>query len=104
MKYKSKDVTASSNPKHLRATHSINTPRAVREQDPTPARRAPIAAPTPVSGFGETGIRSRQSASPAFKLPEKVTQSDIRDNSFKYGGGRSAGNRSLADNIRKIEP
>jgi hypothetical protein len=33
-----------------------------------------------------------------FKLPEKVTQAQIRDQSFKYGGGRSAGNRSLEAN------
>lgn len=35
----------------------------------------------------------------SFKLPEKVSQSEIKDGSFKYGGGRSAGNRSLAENI-----
>jgi hypothetical protein len=33
-----------------------------------------------------------------FKLPEKVSQADIRDQSFRYGGGRSAGNRSLQAN------
>jgi hypothetical protein len=38
-----------------------------------------------------------------FKLPEKVTTKEIRDGSFKYGGGRSAGNRSLADNKGKQE-
>lgn len=36
-----------------------------------------------------------------FKLPDKVSQKDIYDNSFKYGGGRSAGNRSLADNMAR---
>ena len=42
----------------------------------------------------------------SFKMPDKVSQSEIRDNSFKYGGGRSAGNRSLADNVMRkaLEP
>lgn len=40
----------------------------------------------------------------SFKLPEKVSQSEIRDQSFRYGGGRSAGNRSIAENIgRKVD-
>lgn len=41
-----------------------------------------------------------------FKLPEKVTQQEIKDNSFKYGGGRSSGNKSLIDNAmrRATEP
>ncbi len=34
----------------------------------------------------------------SFKLPDKVTQSQIRDQSFKYGGGKSAGNRSMKAN------
>lgn len=39
-----------------------------------------------------------------FKLPDKVSQADIKANSFKYGGGRSAGNRSIADNmLRKVD-
>lgn len=36
-----------------------------------------------------------------FTLPEKVTQQEIRDGSFKYGGGRSAGNRPLPDAVLK---
>jgi hypothetical protein len=103
MKHKSRDVTTTTNPRHMPPTHCINTPGSVREESGTPARARSVTPPAPVSGFAESGIRSRQSPSPAFKLPEKVTQSDIRDNSFKYGGGRSAGNRSLVDNVsRKI--
>lgn len=34
-------------------------------------------------------------------LPEKVSQSSIRDQSFRYGGGRSAGNRSIAENMER---
>jgi len=102
MKYKSKDVTAATNPP-MPPTHYINTPGAVREQSGAPARARPVAPATPVSGFGESGIRSRQNSSLDFRLPTTVTTSEIRDNSFTYGGGRSAGNRSLADNIsRKI--
>lgn len=41
-----------------------------------------------------------------FAMPTKVSQGDIRDQSFKYGGGRSAGNRSIADNMARkvLEP
>jgi hypothetical protein len=70
-------------------------------QDPTPARARPVTPPKAVSGFGETGIRSRPTPAPTFKLPEKVTQAQIKDQSFKYGGGRSSGNRSLADNFKR---
>lgn len=38
----------------------------------------------------------------SFKLPDKVSQKDIRDGSFKYGGSRSSGNRSLEEN-RKMQ-
>ena len=42
----------------------------------------------------------------SFKMPDKVSQSEILDNSFKYGGSRSSGNRSLADNMARkaLEP
>jgi hypothetical protein len=104
MKHKSRDVTAATNPRHMPPTHNINTPGAVREQSPTPARRAPITPPTPVSGFGETGIRSRETAPPSFNLPKTVSARQIQQDSFRYGGGRSAGNRSLASNFnRKIQ-
>lgn len=39
----------------------------------------------------------------SFKLPEKVSAKDIRDQSFKYGGGRSAGNRSIQANKDRKE-
>lgn len=66
-----------------------------------------------VSGFGsKAGIDKADPANAdktgdnKFTLPEKVTQQEIRDGSFKYGGGRSAGNRSQLDNnVRKaVEP
>jgi hypothetical protein len=103
MKHKSKDVTARTNP-YMPPTHNTNIRGAVREQSPTPARRAErIQPPTPVSGFGETGIRSRESTPPSFELPETVSAADIKAQSFRYGGGRSAGNRSLSANMtRKI--
>jgi hypothetical protein len=98
MKHKSHDVTAATNPQHMPPTHYINTRRAVREPSPTPARRPPVTPPTPVSGVGAASITSRETPRPTFELPDKVSQADIRDNSFKYGGGRSAGNRSLQSN------
>jgi hypothetical protein len=103
MKHKSRDVTATTNPRHMPPTHYINTPGSVRERSGTPARARPVTPPKPVSGFDESGIRSRQSTSSAFKLPERVTPAQIKDQSFKFGGGRSAGNRPLADNVsRKV--
>jgi hypothetical protein len=36
-----------------------------------------------------------------FKLPNKVTQDEIRDGSFRYGGGRSAANKTLAESKDK---
>lgn len=41
-----------------------------------------------------------------FKLPEKVSPKDIKDQSFKYGGSRSSGNRSLEANrdMQKKQP
>ena len=41
-----------------------------------------------------------------FTLPDTVSQKEVYDNSFKYGGGRSAGNRSADENrkLKDIEP
>lgn len=38
-----------------------------------------------------------------FKLPEKITAAEVRDGSFKYGGGRSAGNRSFQANQDRLK-
>jgi hypothetical protein len=54
--------------------------------------------PTPVSGFGHSGIKSREPAKPTFTLPDKVSAAQIQQDSFRYGGGRSAGNRSMQAN------
>ena len=108
MKRRSTDVTAATNFKNMPPTHNINGRGQVREQSPTPARRPPITPPTQASGFGETGIHSRATyeaipSRPAYTLPEKVTARQVQQESFKYGGGRSAGNRSLAENMmRKV--
>lgn len=73
----------------------------------------PIEPPTMVSGNASTSLpdgsdvaNKDRSKDNKFKLPDKVTTQEIRDGSFRYGGGRSAGNRSLADNMLKkvIEP
>jgi len=106
MKHRSKDVTARTNPGPLPPTHYINTPGAVREPPSHGVSKSgmpPVASPKPVSGFGESGIRSRESTPPNFKLPETVSQRQIQQESFQYGGGRSAGNRSLSANMtRKV--
>src|ERR1700722_3176502 len=95
MKQKSRDVTAATNPRHMPPTHNINTPGAVREQSPTPARRSERIQPAiPVSGFGETGVRSREGSRPNSKLPTTVSAQQIQQDSFRYGGGRSGGRPS----------
>jgi hypothetical protein len=73
------------------------------------SRDVTATPPTPVSGFGEQGINSREapsSARPAFTLPNKVSAQQIQQESFRYGGGRSAGNRSLEtnQNMQKRQP
>jgi hypothetical protein len=78
---------------------------------PTGLVKAPskIAPPTQVGGVSNKGANLDDTANRdrsgdnKFKLPEKVTQQEIKDGSFKYGGGRSAGNRSLADNKARHE-
>lgn len=92
MKHRSMDVTYKTNPSYLPPTHFINGRGQVREQDPTPARRLNnIEPPTQVSGLSK-GIYSRESNQnrpPAtFALPEKVSASEIQQQSFRYGGRR----------------
>jgi hypothetical protein len=55
----------------------------------------PNNAPDPDQGKKDLANKDRDAS---FKLPEKVTPAQIRDQSFKYGGGRSAGNRSMKAN------
>jgi hypothetical protein len=106
MKQRSKDVTAATNPGPLPPTYYINTRGAVREPPSHGASKSgmpPVASPKPVSGFGETGIRSRETPRPTSNLPETVSARQIQHESFRYGGGRSAGTRSLAANMtRKV--
>jgi hypothetical protein len=112
MKHKANDVTWKSNPRYMPATHNTNVPGAVSEMPGTSARPANLTKRVSeftgnkltkqVSGFGQ-GIRSAPSPSPVSSLPESVSARDIKAQSFRYGGGRSAGNRSLASNFsRKV--
>lgn len=91
----------------------VTKPNTPMPAGPTGLQKAPtkIEPPKPVSGF--SGYRSPtpddvankdRSKDISFKLPEKVTQDEIKENSFKYGGGRSAGNRSILENAaRKVD-
>jgi hypothetical protein len=70
----------------------------------------PVDPAVPASGFAGTNVPKGPGPMTVterppvdFKLPEKVTPAEIKDQSFKYGGGRSAGNRSLADNNLRHE-
>lgn len=92
-----KDVTSGSNPR-IPPTHYI---QEQPELSPTPARQPPIEPPKIVSGQSGAGIKSRESnegEARNFVLPERMSFDEIREASYRFGGGRSAGNRSLADN------
>jgi hypothetical protein len=107
MKHRSKDVTAATNPRPLPPSYDINTRGAVREPPSRGVSKSgmpPITPPTQVSGFGEQGIHSREAPRPTTSnLPKTVSARQILRDSFRYGGGRSAGNRSLAANMtRKV--
>ena len=46
------------------------------------------------SGSGADVANRDRSGDSNFVLPDRVTQQEIKDGSYKYGGGRSAGKRS----------
>ena len=84
-----------------------NTPMPASGQEPL--KKMPKIEPAEIASGVSTQTALPANADPAnrdktgenkFKLPEKVTQKEIRDGSFRYGGGRSAGNRSMADNLK----
>jgi hypothetical protein len=56
----------------------------------------PITPATVASGQSN-GLTSRPNNqgndTAKFTLPEKLTTAEVKDNSFKYGGGRSAGGK-----------
>jgi hypothetical protein len=107
MKHEStRDVTQASNP-YLPPAPSTGMPGAMGERAmgrhanvPAGPKLPDITPPKMVSGFAK-GIRSRETPSPTFKLPETVSARQVQQDSFRYGGGRSAGNRSLAANINR---
>jgi hypothetical protein len=68
------------------------------------------ASPKYSAGFGTPNNKeprkedlANKDRNATFKLPEKVSAKDIHDQSFKYGGGRSAGNRSIQANKDRKE-
>jgi hypothetical protein len=89
-----KDVTLASNPKEMPPTHNINFRGAVREQSPSPTRQPPIEPAKVVSGASGGGMRSAEGPARTFILPANVSAKQIQQDSFRYGGGRSAGKLS----------
>jgi hypothetical protein len=126
MRHKSttRDVTSETNPRPIGPTPNrmagkvkALSPTHVPETGPRPTPRGPALAEaalmtrngpygTPVSGFGGQGIKSREPPKPTFTLPDKVSAATIKAESFRYGGGRSAGNRSMQANFdrKRNEP
>lgn len=98
MKHISADVTAASNPREMPPTHYINFRGSIPEQSPTPARQPPIEPAKIVSGQSTGSIKSAEGPARSFVLPEQMSYDEIREASCRFGGGRSAGNRSLANN------
>jgi hypothetical protein len=106
-----RDVTKATNP-YLPPTYTTGMPGAMgeRNRDVAPVKAGPklpdVTTPTMVSGFSKD-ISSRESnhnTNRSFELPEKVSARQIQQDSFRYGGGRSAGNRSLAANRKINQP
>jgi len=63
-----------------------------------PLKKMPDIEPAkPVSGFAGVSAPPKtpeQDKTQAFKLPDSVSPSEIKENSYRYGGGRSAGKLS----------
>ena len=78
-------------------------PKQEAPQLATSASYSPKYSPD-VSSVKKDPVNADKGAT--FKLPEKVSPKDIRDQSFKYGGSRSSGNRSLEANrdMQKKQP
>lgn len=84
----------------LKKMPKIDPPQLATRAPYSPAYKADSASPSKdLANKDRTGDNS-------FKLPERVTQAEVRDGSFKYGGGRSSGNRPLEVNkqLKEIEP
>jgi hypothetical protein len=101
MKHKSKDVTTPTRPRYDRPPDYRQPPGAVvpsktipptSQSDPRPL--PPVEPATIVSGESGAGIKSSDIPRPNFRLPETVSAEQIRQESFRYGGGRSAGRQS----------
>lgn len=76
-----------------------NTPMPVSGEEPL--RKAPkIEPPKAASGFAFPGGKGKNDAKSDFKLPESVSPSEVRDQSFRYGGGRTAGGGTPSAPIR----
>jgi hypothetical protein len=65
----------------------------------TKASHSPKYSADPATSVARKDVaNSDKTGENKFTLPDKISAADIKGQSFRYGGGRSAGNRSLADN------
>lgn len=96
MKKRSKDVSEPSRPHYDRppgygqqrgAVVPGLVPPTAQEPKPLP----PVDPAKIVSGGSGAGIKSVEGSNRSFTLPEKVTAQEVKSQSFRYGGGRSAG-------------
>ena len=96
-------VTKPSGPNPPAAEGLRKMPKIAAPQLATTASYQPAYRADPAAGKADPANKDRNAS---FKLPETVSQKDTYDNSFKYGGGRSAGNRSQIDTMAKkaLEP
>lgn len=89
-------------PSPLKKMPKIDGPKLATSASFDPKYQAGKPPAKPADSGGKKDLANKDHNS-KFKLPETVSQSDIKSNSFKYGGGRSAGNRSMADNMDRKE-
>jgi hypothetical protein len=80
-------------------------PKQEAPQLATTATYSPKYSPD-ASSSKKDPVNADKTGENKFKLPEKLTPAEIRDGSFRYGGSRSSGNRSLEANkdMQKRQP
>jgi hypothetical protein len=97
MKHKSVDVTTPTHPRYdgqnLPPRGAVS-PGTIPPNSTVPRPLPPIEPAKIVSGASGAGIRSAEGPTRTFELPANVSAKQVQQDSFRYGGGRSAGQLS----------
>jgi hypothetical protein len=92
-----KDATTPTRPRYEgpdRQARGAVRPGTIPPNSTVPKPLPPIDPAKVVSGASTGAIKSDDGPSRTFQLPESVSAREIRDQSFRYGGGRSGGRLS----------